>query len=71
MDDGKMKMIMAISMETAVKIASELSQMETGTSRFSQACDDLKDATEAMKNICKIMHYHSEDSSKAVETKKA
>jgi hypothetical protein len=68
MDEGKLKMIQAIAMETAVKIASEVSQMETGSCKFSQALDDLKDATEAMKNICKIMHYHHEDTA---ETKKA
>ena len=69
MDEGKLKMIMAVSMEVAVKIASEISQMETGSCKFSQACDDLKDATEAMKNVCKVMHYHSED--KPTEVKKA
>jgi hypothetical protein len=71
MDDGKLKMIMAIATETAVKISSEISQMETGSCKFSQACDDLKDATEAMKNICKIMHYHEEDHNKPSEAKKA
>jgi hypothetical protein len=71
MDEGKSKMIQAIAMETAVKIASEVSQMETGSCRFSQALDDLKDATEAMKNICKIMHYHHEMSEDTAESKKA
>ena len=71
MDEGKLKMIGAIAEETAVKIASEISQMETGSCKFSQACDDLKDATETMKNICKIMHYHAEDHAKTAEVKKA
>ena len=71
MDDGKLKMIMAIATETAVKISSEISQMETGSCRFSQALDDLKDATEAMKNICKVMHYHNEAVEEAAESKKA
>ena len=61
MDEGKLKMIMAIAEDIAVKVAGELSNMETGSCKFSQAVDDLKDATEAMKNIKKIMHYHAED----------
>ena len=71
MDEGNLKMIQAIAMETAVKIASEISQMETGSCKFSQACDDLKDTTEAMKNICKTMHYYHEMSEDTAETKKA
>ena len=71
MDEGKLKMIMAIAEDIAVKVAGELSNMETGSCKFSQALDDLKDATEAMKNICKVMHYHHEMSEDTAESKKA
>ena len=54
--EDKLKMICEIAMNKAIEVAAELSKLQTGSSTFSQACDDLKDLVKTARMTKEIMH---------------